>query len=417
MRVEVLAVGTELLLGQIVDTNSTNISQRLAANGIDVLYQTRVGDNHTRIVATMRAALARNDAIIVCGGLGPTQDDITREAIAEVMGVDLELDEVVKVRIERLFSSRGREMSQNNLRQAMVPRGAFVIDQVKGTAPGLICPLGQKVAYLLPGVPYEMEEMLERSVIPDLLARGGESSVIASRVLRTWGLSESRLAEIVTPRLDALEGGSGPTIAFLASGIEGIKVRVTTRAATEEEASKILNDEEAELRLLLGDFVFGVDEQTMEASVLSLLEERGLSFAVAESLTGGMVASRLVAVPGASRTFRGGIVSYASDVKRSLLNVGEGPVVTASAAMEMASGVAALLGADVGLGITGVAGPDAQDDQPPGTVFVGISIDGDIVHRELKLPGDRERVRAYATISALDLLRLRLIGSSRTRSF
>jgi len=309
-------VGTELLLGQIVDTNSAWMGERLAAAGIDSHFQTKVGDNLDRIIGALRIALSRSDAVIVCGGLGPTQDDITREAIAAVMNVPMSRDDAVAERIAAMFSVRGREMSESNLRQADVPVGATVIPQTLGTAPGLICPVGHKVVYAVPGVPYEMQDMLERAVLPDMQARAGTSATIVSRVLRTWGLAESTLAERLGGRLEALDAAGGnPTIAFLASGIEGIKVRVTAKAATHAEALALLEAEDAEIRGVLGSLVFGVDDDTMESAVGALVEDAGLTVAVAESVTGGLVASRLCEVPGASQWFRGGVVSYQSQVK------------------------------------------------------------------------------------------------------
>lgn len=412
MRVEIVAVGTELLLGQIPDTNSQWLGQQLAANGIVSHFHQHVGDNHERIVLAFRTALARSDAVIVCGGLGPTQDDITRAALAEVMNVPLERDERVIETIRAMFESRGRTMSDNNLLQADVPRGAALIAQTRGTAPGLICPIGQKVVYAVPGVPYEMSDMFERAILPDLLAReraGGRSSVIASRVLRTWGASESALAEAVSERFDALSDDERVTIAFLASGIEGIKVRLTARGDDREHTLTLLNDEERSVRALieakLGDIIFGIDDESMEDAIAHRLLARRASLAVAESVTGGLIASRLVGVAGASKWFRGGVVSYASQVKFDLLGVPEGPVVSGEAAMAMADGVRRLLGADIGLSVTGVAGPDEQDGQPAGTVFVGVAVGDDTHHVALRLPGDRPRVRAYSAISALDVLR------------
>jgi nicotinamide-nucleotide amidase len=416
MRCEVVAVGTELLLGQIVDTNSSWMGEQLAAAGIDSHFQTKVGDNLGRIVLAIREALARSDAVIVTGGLGPTQDDITREAIAEVMNVGLRRDPEILVRIQAMFDARGREMAANNARQADVPEGATAIPQVRGTAPGLICPVGHKVVYAVPGVPHEMEEMVTRAVIPDLQARAGQVMTIRSRVLRTWGLAESTLAEVVAPRLDALdaaasEGSPGPpTIAFLASGMEGIKVRVTAKARTAEEAGAVLDDEEHHLRQLLGDVVFGVDDETMETAVAGLLVAQKLTLGTAESLTGGMVGARLTGVPGASEWFRGAIVAYDSAVKRELLGVPDGPVVSGEAAEAMAAGAARALGADVGLGITGVAGPTEQEGQPVGTVWMGLALEGRAEATRIQLPGDRERIRQFATISLLDLLRRRLLA-------
>jgi nicotinamide-nucleotide amidase len=415
VRVEVVAIGTELLLGQIVDTNSSHIGEQLAASGIDCHFQTKVGDNLERIVLALRTALARSDGVIACGGLGPTQDDITREAIAAVMNVGLHRDEGVLETIRALFDRRGRAMSENNARQAEVPDGATVIPQRLGTAPGLICPVGRKVVYAVPGVPFELAEMLERAVLPDLRARGGEPAVIASRTLRTWGLAESHLAEVLGPYMDSLDvlAGSGdpavPTLAFLASGIEGIKVRMTVKAPDAEAAGAALSATEATVRDLLGHAVFGVDDETMEAAVGRLLTGAGWTLAVAESLTGGLVASRIVSVPGASDWFVGGLVAYASDVKRQVLGIGDGPVVSAAAATEMAVRAREVLGADAGLSTTGVAGPAEQEGQAVGTVFCGLALPGrDPDAVELHLPGDRERIRQYATISVLDALRRRL---------
>jgi nicotinamide-nucleotide amidase len=410
VRCEVVAVGTELLLGQIVDTNSSWIGEQLALAGIDSYFQTKVGDNHARIVSALRIALDRSDAVIVCGGLGPTQDDITREAIAEVMGVGLELDEDVAARIEAMFATRGRRMAANNLRQAEIPVGASAIrDPQPGTAPGLIAPIGDKVVYAVPGVPHEMREIVERAVLPDLRARAGETATIVSRTLRTWGESESGLAERLADRIRHLDSTGHATLAFLASGIEGLKLRLTVKAADEPTAMEILAAEEAELRAMLGDLVFGVDDETMEHAVGVLLDAHGLTLGLAESITGGLMGARLTDVAGASGFFSGSIVSYDSDVKFDLLGVPEGPVVSATAAEAMATGARRVLGADVGLSVTGVAGPAEQDGQPVGTVFIGLAIDDEVESTRLQLPGDRRRVRDFTVISALNLLRQRLL--------
>jgi len=413
MRCEVVAVGTELLLGQVIDTNSAWIGAELAAAGIDSHLQTRVGDNLERIVTVLRQALARADAVIVCGGLGPTQDDVTRDAIARVIGARLVRREDLAARIRAHFQARGRPMPENNLGQADVPEGASIIAQMPGTAPGLVCPVGEKVIYAVPGVPHEMREMVKGGVIPDLQRRAGEPAVILSRVLRTWGRPESALAELLAPRIEALDALGNPTIAFLASGIEGIRVRITAKASSEDAAKALLDAEEARLRALLGDAVFGVDAQGMEAVVLEALRARRLTLAVAESLTGGLIGARLTAVAGASEVFRGGVVAYASEVKFRLLGVPEGPVVSEAAARAMAEGACAALGADVGVSATGVAGPSEQEGQSVGTVFVGLALGGHSEARRLSLPGDRERVREYAAISALDCLRRRLASAEQ----
>jgi nicotinamide-nucleotide amidase len=412
---EVLAVGTELLLGQIVDTNSSWIGEQLALNGIGTHRQVKVGDNRERIVQCMREALDRSDALIVCGGLGPTHDDITREAIAEVMGVGMHHDEEVAERIRELFASRGRRMAENNLRQAQVPDGASVIEQTRGTAPGLICPVhsanGEKVAYLVPGVPHEMKDMLERAVLPDLRRRSGDTSVIVSRTLRTWGESESGLNERLDGIIERLESVGNPTLAFLASGWEGIKVRLTARAADRAAALALIAPFEADIRAEIGHQVFGQDEDTMESVVLDLMRARGLTLGLAESVTGGLVGARITGIPGASDVLRGSVVSYASEVKFDVLGVPEGPVVSEEAARSMAVGAQRVLGSDVGLALTGVAGPSEQDGMPVGTLCVGLVVGSEApISATFRLPGQRQQMREFSVISALDLLRRTLLG-------
>jgi nicotinamide-nucleotide amidase len=407
---EIVAVGTELLLGQIVDTNSSWLGEQLALAGIDSYWQTKVGDNLDRIEFAIRQAVERSDAVIVCGGLGPTQDDITRDAIARVMGVELELDDEVAARIEAMFSGRGRRMPENNFRQAEVPVGGHAIrDPQPGTAPGLICPVGDKVIYAVPGVPYEMKEIVDKAVLPDLRRRAGVTAVIMSRTLRTWGESESGLAELLADRITALDTTGTATLAFLASGIEGLKIRITAKGPDDAAVRAILDAEEDELRAMLGQLVFGVDDETMEDAVAAQLDAHGLSIGLAESLTGGMMGARLTNVAGSSGFFKGSIVSYDRTVKYDLLDVPEGPVVSIEAAEAMAVGARKVLNADVGLAITGVAGPAEQDGQPVGTVIVGLALDDTIESMPLRLPGDRQRIREFSTITALNLLRLRLL--------
>lgn len=413
MRADVVAIGTELLLGQIVDTNSAWIGEQLALAGIDTHFQTKVGDNVGRIVEMIHAALDRSDAVICCGGLGPTQDDLTRQALAQVMGVELVFDQDRADVIRAMFGSRGRDMPDNNLLQAYRPAGATFIGQQPGTAPGLVCPIGDKVVYAVPGVPWEMKEMVEGTILPDLRARSGETSAIVSRVLRTWGQSESGLAEMLADVIDDLDARGNPTLAFLASGIEGLKVRITAKAPTIDEATTIIEEEEARLRRLLGTLVFGVDDQTMESVVIDLLRERGQTLAVAESLTGGLMASRLVEVEGASDVFRGGVVAYASEVKFSVLGVpGTDDVITLDVAEAMARGVRELMGADVGIGLTGVAGPAPQDGHSPGTVCLAVDVGGDVSSAEVRMPGRRQQVREFSCITALGMLRTKLASGA-----
>ena len=407
MRCDVLAVGTELLLGQIVDTNSAWIGEQLAAAGIDSYLHVQVGDNQARVVEQLRGLLAEADAVIVCGGLGPTQDDITREAIAEVMGTPLERRDDLADAIREMFLSRGRAMPASNLRQADVPKGGDPIPNPNGTAPGLLCPVGDRVVYAVPGVPHEMQHMVASAVVPHLLERSGERGTILSRSLKTWGMSESGLAERIAGRVDTQ---TNPTIAFLARGIEGLVVRISAKAATGDEAQALIGAEEAILRDLLGDIVFAVDDETMESVVSDLLRARGWTLGLAESLTGGLVGSRISDAPGSSEIFRGSIVSYATEVKRSVLGVTAEQVVSAECAVQMAEGARRVLGADVGLAVTGVAGPTEQEGQPVGTVYFGLAMPGrepEAVHS--RLPGDRLRIRQFSTISLLNLARLRLL--------
>lgn len=416
MRCEVVAVGSELLLGQINDTNSSWIGQELAAVGIDSHFQTKVGDNLARMVEVIKVALDRNDAVITTGGLGPTQDDITRDAIAEVMGVDLVEDPELLSRIEAMWSTNGREMPSNNRLQARIPAGASPIPVQPGTAPGIVASFeynGEpKVLYAVPGVPWEMRDMMNGFIIEDVRKRSGDESIIRSRTLRTWGHSESGLAEMLADeiiRLDETGGSSGGvTLAFLASGMEGLKVRITAKGVDEESVSAMLDDEEARVRDIIGPIVFALDDQNMESVVLDLCVERGLTLATAESLTGGLIAQRLTAVAGSSRVFRGGVITYATDVKTALLNAPEGPSVSEEMVEAMALGACETLGADVSVATTGVAGPDSWEGIPPGTVWVATCINGEVESQLLRYKFDRTRTRHYTTITVLNLLRQRL---------
>jgi len=414
MKCEVVAIGTELLLGQIVDTNSSWIGEQLAMVGIDSHHQTKVGDNHDRMVAVLRQALDRSDAVICCGGLGPTQDDITRGAIAEIMGVRLVRDEAIVERISAMFGGRGRPMPDNNLLQADVPEGASINPAMPGTAPGLICPLtgdhDGKVIYAVPGVPWEMKQMMVEGILPDLQRRAGFTGVIRSRTLRTWGQSESGLAEQLDEEIQSLDATGDATIAFLASGWEGLKVRITAKADTEEAVEAALAAEERIVREIVGDIVFGTDDDTMESVVLQLLRDRGQTLAVAESLTGGLIGSRLTGVAGASDVFRGGVTPYDRELKLSLLGCPDVPAVSEEMARSMAERVAVVLGADVGVAVTGVAGPAPLEGNDPGDVWIAVHYGGATEARFLKMPFDRERVRQFTCIQSLNLLRMRILA-------
>jgi nicotinamide-nucleotide amidase len=392
----VVAIGTELLLGQIVDTNSSWIGEQLALAGIDSHFQVKVGDNFSRMEDCIRQGLDRSDAVICCGGLGPTQDDITRDVLAKIMGVELVRDEAVVEKILHMFESRGRVMTDNNRRQADVPVGATLIPQMPGTAPGLICPVGDKVVYAVPGVPHEMREMMEGTILPDLRRRSGQVAVIRSRVLRTWGQSESGLAEQLDGRIRALDEAGNPTLAFLASGIEGIKVRITAKAEDVPTADSILSAEEAVLRGLLGDIVFGIDEQSMETVVIQALRTRGMTLAVAETVTGGVMASRLTDVDREYEVFRGAAIlpgQHAAEVPH------DGAAERAAAIADQVRGS---FGADVGIA---AVRPYREEGHTPGTVFLSLAI-GDQHHETtVDLFGDRTRMRNYTVIGLLNFLR------------
>ncbi len=406
MRCEVVAIGTELLLGQIVDTNSSWIGEQLALAGIDSHFQVKVGDNFKRIEFCIRQALERSEAVICCGGLGPTQDDITRDVIAHVMGAGMRRDEAIVAKIRHMFESRGRVMSDNNRRQADIPIGASPIPQMPGTAPGLICPVGDKVIYAVPGVPHEMREMMLGTILPDLRRRSGQTTVIRSRVLRTWGHSESGLAEVLAKRIEELDTLGTATLAFLASGIEGIKVRITVKAEDEAAAQRVLAAEEALVRGLLGDVVFGIDEQTMEAVVVEQLRREGRTLAVAELLTGGIMASRLTAIDGADDVLRG---------VRVMSNgaLGGGCRSGAERAAAAADQVRTALAADIG--IAAVA-PEESEGMPRGTVFLDIATAAGHYAVSVAVPGDRNRYRNYAVISLLNFLRKTVLNAREGRA-
>lgn len=391
MRCEIVAIGTELLLGIIVDSNSAWIGEQLALAGIDSHFQVKVGDNFGRIEGAIRQALERSDAVICCGGLGPTQDDITRDVIARVMGVEMRRDEAIAERIRAYFKSRGRPMSENNLRQADIPVGAQPIAQMPGTAAGLVCPVGAKVVYAVPGVPSEMKEMFNGTILPDLGRRSGQSAVIRSRVVRTWGMSESGLAEVLSARIDELDRLGNPTLAFQASGMDGIKVRIVAKCEDEATAARILDAEEAFIRGLLGDVIFGLDEQSMETVVLDLLHRKGLTLAAAETVTGGLLSARLSAVDWAMETFRGGQVAP---------DTGGGTA--EQRALSAAVNVRAKLGAGVG---SAAVAADASEGFAPGTVFLAVDVQGAQHTEMVMLTPDRRRTREFSVISLLNLLR------------
>jgi nicotinamide-nucleotide amidase len=410
MRAETMAVGTEILLGDIVDTNAAHIGRELARAGVDHTHHVVLGDNEERIAEAIVVALGRADALIVTGGLGPTQDDVTREAIARATGRPLRRDPAIEAWLRDRWAKFGRPMAENNLRQADVPEGARVIEQTFGTAPGLIVEHGDRVIYAIPGVPAEMRDMLARGVLPDVQRREGGMPPIVSRIVRVAGVSESSIAESLGDLWSVL--GENVTMAFLAGGGE-VRIRLTAKAPDDTRASELLGAAEAGVRAALGPAVVGTDDETLEKSVGALLLARGWTMGAAESLTGGALGARASSVPGASEWFRGSIVSYATGVKTDVLGVPQAVVdehgpVSEPVARAMAAGARRTLGSDVAVALTGVAGPTEQG-RPVGTVVVAVDGPLGCVVREVRLPGDRETVRTLSAAAGLNLVRLYLL--------
>jgi nicotinamide-nucleotide amidase len=413
VRAEIVGVGTELLLGQIANTNARWISERLATVGVDVLHHQAVGDNVPRIVDAFRVALERADIVLVTGGLGPTEDDLTRDAVAELLGLPMVRHPEIEGLLREKFSGYGRgDMPLSNLRQADVPEGMRTITPVRGTAPGLVAELpdGKRI-YAVPGVPLEMEEMMEGTILPELAALAGPATIV-SRTLRSASLGESRVAERLR---DLFEASSNPSVAYLASSSE-VKIRLTAKAGTTAEAESSLAPLAAEVRARLGDDIFTVDDEELEETVGRLLRAAGKTLACAESLTGGGVGARLTSVAGASDYFVGSAVVYIAEAKRAVLGVSQetidGPgVVSQECALEMAAGARRLFGADVGLSLTGAAGPEPHAGADPGTVWLALDAD-DVRHaRGFHVPGERFRVRRWAEQAGLDLVRRYVEGA------
>jgi nicotinamide-nucleotide amidase len=412
VRAEIVAVGTELLLGQIADTNARWMSEQLAAAGIDVTNHQAVGDNLERIIEALRLATGRADVVLVSGGLGPTEDDITRDAIAAFAGVPLvfhaELESMLREKFRR-WSAIGA-MPESNLRQAYVPEGATWIVPDRGTAPGLALQLDGTLLYAVPGVPDEMQEMIGGTIVPELRELAGDD-VIASRILRCAGMGESAVAERLA---DLFSASINPTIAYLASMGE-VKVRVTAKAPSAAEAEALAEPVVAEVRARLGDVVFSADDESLEQAVLRLLGSTKRTLACAESLTGGGVGERLTAVPGASASFVGSAVVYTAEAKRRVLGVPDDALaagtVTQACALAMAIGARDLYGADVALSLTGAAGPEPHDGAAPGTIWVAIADASGFTHaRGFVSRGERDRVRRWAQQAGLDLVRRHLEG-------
>ena len=412
MNAEIITVGTELLLGQIVDTNFAFIAQRLAEAGINVYSKTSVGDNEKRMAETFKLALSRSDVIIITGGLGPTVDDVTRSSLVKVLNLKLVLNDGVLKNMQKLFDQRKWKMSQNNVSQALVPNGATVIENKNGTAPGLIIVADKKIIITMPGVPREMKPMMTEVVIPFLKARSKVDSLLKSRVLKVYGLGESRVDELIE---DLFRNSTNPTIALLASHLE-TKVRLTARAKDDKEADELLNGLEAKIRERLHENIFGIDEETMEKAVAMLMTIKKLTLATAESCTGGLVSSWITNVPGASAFFMRGAICYSNQSKIDTLDVKKLSLdmygaVSKQVAEEMANGVRKVAGTDIGLSVTGIAGPDGgTPEKPVGLVYIALSTDKETISKEFRMAGERIWIKERAAQSALDMLRRHLLN-------
>jgi nicotinamide-nucleotide amidase len=410
MRAEIVTVGTELLLGQIVDTNAAALSRALSGLGIGLYRRVTVGDNRERMLAAFRSALAENDIVFAIGGLGPTMDDITRDVLAEAIGDTLVFSEEIAARLRTFFESRGLPVLESNLRQAMVPTHGRPIENPNGTAPGLLFEKDGRIAIALPGPPGEFLPMLEDHVVPYLRRKVGASTIL-SRVVRVCGMGES----LVEHHLRDLMTGDNPTVAPYAKTGE-VHLRVTARAPSPEEAEQLIAPMVEAIRARLGRHVYALDDEPLESAVLSLLAARGLTLAVAESCTGGMLAGRITDVPGSSRAFVGGAITYSNALKSLLLGVDPGLLeahgaVSAEVAEAMARGARERFGADMALSITGIAGPEGGSaEKPVGLVYIGLAhVTGVEVTRN-QFIGRRQEVRYRATQAALTLLRDHLLA-------
>lgn len=409
MIAEILSVGTELLMGQISNTDAQYITKRLNDVGVNVYYHTVVGDNPQRLKQSVSLALSRSDVLITTGGLGPTKDDLTKETIAQALGLKLVLDECSHDKIRVFFERVGKKMMDNNLKQAYVPEGCTIISNNNGTAPGCLIEKDGKTVIMLPGPPKEMIPMFEESLLPYFTKKTGQ--IIESKMLKVFGIGES---EMETKILDIVEAQSNPTIAPYVNQGE-IVIRVTARCKDRNSANQMINPVIDKIRDRLGIMLYALNGESMEEVVVGRLLADDIDISLAESCTGGMLASKLVNVPGVSKVFEHGFITYSNQAKMDVLGVSKKTLdsfgaVSRETAIEMVKGLLARTKTRAGISITGVAGPDPDDNRPKGNVFVAVSLDNELECIELKLNGNRERIRHMACLNALDLLRKMIIN-------
>ena len=406
MVVELISVGTELLLGNIVNTNAAYLAEQCANCGLSCFYQTVVGDNEERLQETVKAGLKRSDILILTGGLGPTDDDLTKEVVTKAMKKKLVEDEKAREMIQTYFDNRGMEITENNWKQAMVPEGAIVMYNNNGTAPGLIVESGEKCAILLPGPPNEMKPMFEEYVKDYLKKKNPE--VIVSTTVKLCGIGESKVADMIQ---DMLDNQSNPTIAPYAKTGE-VHLRVTAKAADEKSANKLIKPVVKQLKTRLAEYIYTTDENTtLENAIVDLLVANKLTISTVESCTGGMIAARLINVPGVSDVFKMGHITYSNKAKKKILGVKKRTLekhtaVSAEVAQEMVKGVEMVSKADVCVSVTGLAGPDGGTAKKPvGLVYIACSVKGNVTVQEYHFNGNRAKIRENATASALTLMR------------
>ena len=407
MVVELVSVGTELLLGNIVNTNARYLSEKCAMLGLSVYYQTTVGDNEERLAEVIKTALNRSDIVILNGGLGPTEDDLTKETCAKVMGLPLVTDQHTEERLKEYYKGRKKEdLPESNWKQAVIPEGAVVFDNGNGTAPGLVVEQNGKTVILVPGPPNELYPMMEKQICPYLQKKNEE--VILSQMVKICGFGESKVEEMI---LDLIDKQTNPTLATYAKQGE-VHLRVTARAATEEEAKKLLKPMVKEIKKRFGEAVYTTDEkETLTDVVVKLLKKHELTLTTAESCTGGLLAGTLVGVPGVSEVFREGFVTYSNKAKRKLLDVSKSTLkkygaVSAQTAKEMAKGGVFATDADICVAITGLAGPDgATPEKPIGLVYIACYMNDKVHVEEFRFKGDRQKIRERSVVQALDVLR------------
>jgi len=406
LKTEIIAVGTELLLGQIANTNGQWLSQQMAQFGVNVYSHSVVGDNLGRVEDIFTQAHRRSDIIIVTGGLGPTDDDMTREAFQNMTGIAMEEHGPTMRKVENFFVRQGSKMTPNNSKQARIFEGSTVLHNKVGMAPGMIVDYEGRTWIFLPGVPKEMKQLAKDDVFPHLKNLIGEEVQIKSLVLKFSGIGESLLEDELH---DLIQAQTNPTIASLAQN-EAVVIRLTARANSEAKADKLLNKKKQQILERVGSYYFGADDDTLEARLIALLKERNKRIAAAESLTGGKFTDKLISVSGASDVVQGGIVCYGRDVKQNLLGVSKETIerngtVSEECASEMASEVWKKCGANIGISFTGAAGPKEEEGHPAGTVFIAIAQDtGEKNVFSFSFQGDRDTVRHLATLKGLELL-------------